>query len=84
MPILGTAPILAARIKARLLADPASGARDNDALEILCSAIAQEVIDHFIANVTLIVASGIVIAGTGGGPAPVVGATTAPGTGTIT
>lgn len=79
MPITGTAPILTAAIKADLLADPASGAQDNDALEILISTICTRVLEHLIANglitVTVTVATtGTAAAQAGGGS----------GTGTIT
>lgn len=83
MPITGTAPILSLAIKTALLADPASMARDNDALEVLCSAIAQAVIDHLVANALVTVPPGVAVA-TAGGPAAQVGATTAPGLGTVT
>lgn len=70
MPITGTAPILSAAIKAALLADPASGAKDNDALEVLCSTIATHVLNHLIANglITVTVATtGTAAAQAGGG-----------------
>jgi len=70
MPITGTAPILSAAIKADLLADPASGAKDNDALEILISTICTRVLDHLIANglITVTVATtGTAVAQAGGG-----------------
>jgi hypothetical protein len=72
MPLTGTAPILSLAIKSALLADPASGASagNPDALEILCSTIATEVINHLIANglVTVTVATtGSAAAQTGGG-----------------
>jgi hypothetical protein len=72
MPITGTAPILSAAIKAALLADPASGASSGnpDALEVLCSTIATEVLNHLIANglITVTVATtGTAAAQAGGG-----------------
>jgi len=70
MPITGTAPILSAAIKAALLADPASKATDNPALEVLCSTIATEVLNHLIANglITVTVATtGTAAAQAGGG-----------------
>lgn len=70
MPITGTAPILSLAIKTALLADPSSGAKDNDALEILCSTIATQVLNHLIANglITVTVATtGTAVAQAGGG-----------------
>jgi hypothetical protein len=70
VPITGTASALTAQIKADLLADPASGATDNDALEILISTICTRVLAHLIANalVTVTVATaGTAAAQTGGG-----------------
>jgi len=48
-----------------------------------CEAIAEAVLEHLLANVTLVVAAGIPVA-TAGTAAAQTGATTAPGTGTIT
>ena len=73
---------LSAAIKSALLGDDRVG--DNASLQTLCDAIAQAVVTHITANAVVTVAAGIPIAGTGGGPAPVAGATTAPGVGVIT
>ncbi len=75
--------ILASLLKSKLLADGDSAAVDNPALEALCKAVAEACVEHIIAAAVVTVAPGITIAGTGGGPAPVVGATTAPGVGTV-
>jgi N-acetylglucosamine kinase-like BadF-type ATPase len=88
MPLTGTDSALAALIKSKRLAklDPAQVASNSAGLDAMnddCAAIAEAVIAHLLANVTLIVAAGIPVA-TAGGPAAQTGATTAPGTGTIT
>lgn len=80
MPLTGTAPILSAAIKADLLADPASGAIDGDALEILCSAIATRVIAHIVANALVTVPLGVEVQVV---PLTGTGATVAPGLGTV-
>jgi hypothetical protein len=73
---------LSTAIKSAVLADV--NVRDNASLKTLCDAIAQAVVAHIAANAVVTVAAGIPIAGTGGGAAPVAGATTAPGVGVIT
>lgn len=55
----------------------------EDALAHFANLLAGAIVDHIVTNATVTVAAGIVVAGTGGGPAPVVGATTSPGTGTV-
>lgn len=87
MPLSGTDAALAALIKSKRLAklsasEVASNAAGMAAMNDDCAAIAEAVIAHLLANVTLIVAAGIPVA-TAGGPAAQTGATTAPGTGTI-
>jgi hypothetical protein len=72
---------LASAIKSALQADPQVG--DNASLQTLCDAIAQAVVSHIVANAVVTVPPGVPIAGTGGGPAPVVGATSAPAIGTV-
>ncbi len=67
-----------------VILDTDDHARDNASLKALCDAIATVVVSHIIANAVVTVAPGQTIAGTGGGPAPVVGSTTSPGVGTIT
>lgn len=70
MPITGTGPILTAAIKADLLSNLASGAVDNDALEILISTIVTRTLAHLIANglITVTVATtGTAAAQAGGG-----------------
>lgn len=55
-------------MRAAILAIPAAGAVDGLALTALCDAISTTVVAHIVANA--------VVAGTGGGPAPVVGTIT--------
>jgi len=54
------APTLAVSIRGALLADPKSGAQDNDALTALCSAIANAVVSHIqsAGQVTVVTACG--------------------------
>jgi len=49
------APALSGLIKANLLADPASMAKDNPALDALCSAVAKAVVQHIQSSATLAV-----------------------------
>jgi len=62
---------------------PAIQAIDGQGLTDLCDALAAAVVTHITSAAVLVVAPGIAVA-TAGGPASQVGATTAPGTGTIT
>lgn len=55
---------LAAAIQAKLIANPASGALPGPALDALCSAIAEAVIEHIVASAVLVTACP---AGTGSG-----------------
>lgn len=68
MPLTGSASVLSAAMRAAMLATPAIGAVDGAPLTALCDAIATTVLAHIVANA--------VVAGTGGGPAPVVGTIT--------
>jgi N-acetylglucosamine kinase-like BadF-type ATPase len=88
MPLAGTSAVLAALIKSKRLAklDPAQVAANAAGLDAMtddCAAIAEAVLEHVVANATLVVAAGIPVA-TAGSAAAQTGATTAPGTGTIT
>jgi hypothetical protein len=58
--------VLAAAIKAALLADSDSCAQDNDALTALCSAIASAVVTHITTLGTVV--PGTLTAPPGGGP----------------
>ena len=57
-------------------------AETDDTRKLLAEAIANTVIDHFIANAVITVASGIAVATTGSAVAQT-GVTTTPGTGTV-
>lgn len=83
MPLTGTEAALSAALRADLLARPEVNAIDDVGLTDLCDAIASTVIAHLLANVTLIVDAGIPVSTTGTAAAQA-GATTAPGTGSIT
>jgi hypothetical protein len=83
MPLTGTDSVLSAALRAALLSDPETGAVDDAPLTAFCDKVASTVIAHLLANVTLVVAAGIPVATTGTAAAQT-GATTAPGTGTIT
>lgn len=48
MPLTGSDSVLAAAIKAKLLADPA--VKDTASLDTLCSSIAEAVLAHIVAN----------------------------------
>jgi hypothetical protein len=72
MPLAGSAPVLSAAIRAAMIADPRTRAvddttmpADEKALTAFCDVIAEVVLAHIVANA--------VVAGTGGGAAPVVG-----------
>jgi hypothetical protein len=83
MPLTGSDSVLSAALRAALLSDPETGAVDDSPLTAFCDKIAATVIAHITANATLVVAAGIPVATTGTAAAQT-GATTAPGTGTIT
>lgn len=83
MPLTGSASVLSAALRAALLSDPETGCVDDTPLTAYCDKIASVVLAHLIANATLIVAAGIPVATTGTAAAQT-GATTAPGTGTVT
>jgi hypothetical protein len=76
------ASTLGSLIKSKLLADGDSAAVDNAALTALCACIAEACVEHIVATAVVTVAPGIPVA-TAGGPAAQTGATTAPGTGTV-
>lgn len=62
------ASALAALIKTNLLANPASGAKDNEALSLLCSSIASAVVQHIQSSAGLVVVTACPAgAGTGTG-----------------
>jgi len=67
---------LAADIKANLLADEASQAQDNAALEALCQAIAKAVVERIVADAVVLPTALLAPPGTAGGPVT--------GTGSIT
>jgi hypothetical protein len=77
MPLAGTTAVLAASIKAKRLAklDPSQRV-DNAAMAADSEAIAEAVIEHFLANAAI--AAGIPVSTTGTAAAQT-GATTAPG-----
>lgn len=80
-----SATVLSASLRAALLADASIRANGEDpGLTALCDAIAGAVVAHVIANAVVTIPPGVPIAGTGGGPAPVAGATTAPAIGSVT
>lgn len=83
MPLTGTESVLSAAIRAALLSDPETGAVDDSPLTAFCDKLAAALIPHLVANITLVVAAGIPVA-TAGTATAQTGATTAPGTGTIT
>lgn len=64
MPLTGTAPVLAASLRAAMLANPAIGAVDGPALTAMCSAIATTVLAHITAN-ALVSTTGTAAAQTG-------------------
>jgi len=74
------ATTLKTALKAALIAD--AGALDNDATDKLAEVIASTVVAHITANAVVTVAAGIPVA-TAGTAAAQTGATTAPGTGTV-
>jgi hypothetical protein len=73
---------LSAAMKAAFLGDGDAAAVNNDALQSFCDIIAQTVVAHIQSNGLVTVASGIAVA-TAGTAAAQTGATTSPGTGTI-
>jgi hypothetical protein len=78
-----SASTLSELIKSKLLAAAAdSKAVDNAALTSLCDCIAQACVEHIVAAAVVTVAPGIAVA-TAGSAAAQTGATTAPGTGTV-
>lgn len=83
MPLTGSESVLSAALRAALLSDPETGAVDDAPLTAFCDKLAAAMITHLLGNVTLVVAAGIPVATTGTAAAQA-GATTAPGTGTIT
>jgi hypothetical protein len=73
------ATTLAALIKANLAAEPSTGFKaDDPGADPFCEAIAAAVVQHILSSAVVNVSG--VIAGTGGGAAPVVGTCTAAGT----
>ncbi len=83
MPLTGSDAVLSAALRAALLSDPETGAVDDAPLTAFCDKISAAVLAHLVANATLVVAAGIPVATTGTAVAQA-GATTSPGTGTIT
>lgn len=83
MALTGSDSVLSAALRAALLSDPETGAVDDTPLTAFCDKLAAVFIAHVTANATLIVAAGIPVA-TAGSAVAQTGATTAPGTGTIT
>jgi len=77
-----SASVLSAAIRAGLLGNGDSAAVDNDALTALCDEIAGAVVAHVIANAVVTIPPGVAVATTGTAAAQV-GATTAPGIGTV-
>jgi hypothetical protein len=68
------APILANAIKEALLANPATGAQDNEALAAVCNAIATAIVAHI--TTTAVVVPALLVAPPGGGPVTGVGVIT--------
>jgi hypothetical protein len=69
-------------MRSALLAAPASGATDNDALTAMCDAIAAAVVAHITSAGVVTIPPGVPVATTGTAAAQA-GATTAPAVGTI-
>jgi hypothetical protein len=83
MPLTGSDSVLSAALRAALLSDPETGAVDDEPLTAFCDKVSAAVLAHIVANATLVVAAGIPVA-TAGSAVAQTGATTSPGTGTIT
>ncbi len=73
---------LSSSLRAAMLASPAIQAIDGPGLTALCDAIANAVVSHITASAVVTVAPGIPVT-TAGTAAAQTGATTAPGSGTI-
>jgi len=73
---------LSALIKSKRLAALGDAAVDNAAMAADCNAIAEAVIEHFIAAAIVTTPPGVLVA-TAGTAAAQTGATTAPGLGTV-
>jgi hypothetical protein len=78
-----SASVLSALAKAKLLANDDAQAVDCAALDALCTAFAEAVVEHVIAVGVVTIPPGVPVA-TAGGPAAQTGATTAPAIGSIT
>jgi hypothetical protein len=61
-----SATTLATELKAALLANPATGAQNNDALAAMCTAIATALVAHLTTNAVIVPA--LLVAPSGGGP----------------
>lgn len=77
------ATTLSAAIKAGLLANGDAQAVDNAALTALCDEVATAVVAHVIANAVVTVPPGVAVSVVDPISGALVGATTAPGVGTV-
>lgn len=64
MPLTGTAPALSAALRAALVAEPSTGAKDNAGLTKFCDVIAATVLAHITAN-AVVATTGTAAAQTG-------------------
>lgn len=78
-----SASVLSALAKSKLLANEDAQAVDCEALDALCTAIAEAVVEHVVAAGVVTIAPGVPVA-TAGTAAAQTGATTAPAIGGIT
>lgn len=78
-----SASVLSALAKSKLLANEDAQAVDCEALDALCAAFAEAVVEHVVAAGVVTIAPGVPVA-TAGTAAAQTGATTAPAIGAIT